>query len=221
VLASSTTKEHIMQSLTFARAARWIGPALAAAALLPTQASAQAKSFLVPGTEFPATTPLPCKGKVTQVADLAFEGTKTTAWNFANVGGGGIGGRFDPLPVLSTAVTLQAGCLNAHFSAMAGNQVLYGVSNMTLFEITLSGPSGALIPMTGHYPTPYGLPSPAVALSAEYDVDMLGANFYMPVGSLAGQIKPGTYKVNVWWAGGPTAAGGAIGAAFVLKMYQQ
>lgn len=196
--------------------------ALLAAALVSTHASAQGKTFLVPGQEFaPATVPLPCKGKVTQVSDLAFENVKTTAWNFGSVGGGGIGGRFDPLPVLSTAVTLQAGCLNAHFSAMAGS-TLYGVSNMTLFEITLTPPTGGpLIPMIGHYPTPYGLPSPAVALSAEYDVDMLGANFYLPVGTKVGQVAPGTYKLNVWWAGGPTAAGGAIGAAFVLKLYQQ
>jgi len=203
------------------RAIGWPAAVLAAAALLPLPASAQTKTFLVPGQGFaPAVAPPPCRGKVTQVADLAYENVKTTAWNFANVGGGGIGGRFDPLPVLSTAVTLQAGCLNAHFSAMAGSTI-YGVSNMTLFEITLTSPSGALIPLIGHYPTPYGLPSPAVALSAEYDVDMLGSNFYIPVGTTTGAVPPGTYKLNVWWAGGPTAAGGAIGAAFVLKLYQQ
>ncbi len=197
--------------------------ALVAATLVSTPAAAQGKSFLVPGQEFaPAPIPLACKGKVTQVADLAYEDVKTTAWNYGSTGGGGIGGRFDKTPVLSTAVTVKAGCLNAHFSAMAGSQALYGVSNMTLFEITLTPPTGGpLIPMIGHYPTPYGIPAPAVALSAEYDVDMLGANFYMPVGTAAGQIAPGTYKLNVWWAGGPTAAGGAIGAAFVLKLYQQ
>ena len=207
---------------TFHRASFWMGTALLAAALLPSQASAQSKNFLVQGQEFaPAAVPLPCKGKVTKVQDLAYENVKTTAWNFGAVGGGGIGGRFDPLPVLSTAVTLQAGCLNAHFSAMAGSTI-YGVSNMTLFEITLTPPTGGpLIPLIGHYPTPYGIPSPAVALSAEYDVDMIGSNFYIPVGTAAGQVAPGTYKLNVWWAGGPTAAGGAIGAAFVLKLYQQ
>jgi hypothetical protein len=50
---------------------------------------------------------------------------------------------------------------------------------------------------------------------------MLASNFYMPVGTSSGSVAPGTYVVNVWWAGGPTAAGGAIGAAFVLKLYQQ
>jgi hypothetical protein len=194
--------------------------ALAAAVLLPSQAAAQGKTFLVPGQGLAPANPPPCRGKVTQVADLAFENVKTTAWNFGAAGGGGIGGRFDPQPVLSTGVTLQAGCLNAHFSAMAGSTI-YGVSNMTLFEITLTSASGALIPLIGHYPTPYGLPSPAVALSAEYDVDMIGSNFYIPVGTTTGAVPPGNYKLNVWWAGGPTAAGGAIGAAFVLKLYQQ
>lgn len=192
----------------------------AVAALLPTAASAQNKTFFVVGQEMPPPAAPPCKGKVTRVQDLANEGVLTTAWNFANTGGGGIGGRFDPIPVLSTGVSLTGGCLNAHFSAMPGSQI-YGVSNMTLFEITLTTPSGALIPMIGHYPTPYGLPSPAVAMTAEYDVDMLGANFYLPVGQGAGKIPPGNYKLNVWWAGGPTAAGGAIGAAFTLKLYQQ
>ena len=116
---------------------------------------------------------------------------------------------------------MTGGCLNAHQSAMAGS-TLYGVSNMTLFQVSLAPANGGpLIPMLGHYPTPYGVPAPAVALSAEYDVDMLGANFYLPVGTAVGQIPPGSYRVNVWWAGGPTAAGGAIGAAFVLKLYQQ
>jgi hypothetical protein len=27
-------------------------------------------------------------------------------------------------------------------------------------------------------------------------------------------------RVDVWWAGGPVGGGGAIGAAFVLKLYQ-
>jgi hypothetical protein len=195
--------------------------AFIAGALSPTAASAQEKTFFVDrGQQAPAAVPVPCKGKVTRVGDLAYEGVRTTGWNFANTGGGGIGGRFDPTPLLSTGVSLKAGCLNAHFSAMAGS-TLYGVSNMTLFEITLTSPAGVLIPMTGHYPTPYGLPSPAVALSAEYDVDMLGANFYLPVGQGSGQVPPGNYKLNVWWSGGPTAAGGAIGAAFTLKLYQQ
>jgi hypothetical protein len=104
---------------------------------------------------------------------------------------------------------------------MAGSTI-YGVSNMTLFQVSLTPAAGGPpIPLIGHYPTPYGMSAPAEALSAEYDVDMIGANFYMPVGTKPGQVPPGNYRLNVWWAGGPMAAGGAIGAEFVLKLYQQ
>ena len=46
---------------------------------------------------------------------------------------------------------------------------------------------------------------------------MYASNFYQSVG--AGGVPPGTYRVDVWWAGGPATSGGAIGAAFVLKLY--
>jgi hypothetical protein len=161
----------------------------------------------------------PCHGKVKQVQDNVFEGVKVTPWNFAMLGGGGEGGRFDPAPVLSTKVNLTQGCLNAHFSALVGSK-LYGVSNMALFQVTLTPAGGTPMHMAGHYETPYGQPAPAVALSAEYDVDMLGANFYQGIGTAQGQIPPGAYRVDVWWAGGPVGGGGAIGAAFTLKLYQ-
>jgi hypothetical protein len=193
---------------------------LLAAALLPTWAAAQDfRSFFVPDKPNVMATHPPCRGLSRLMTDVAFEGVKTTAWNYANLGGGGEGNRFDPKPLLSAQVTLKDGCLNAHLSAMVGNQ-WYGVSNMTLFQVTLTPAGGLPVHMTGHYETPYGLPAPAVASTAEYDVDMLSSNFYTPVGTGTGYTKPGTYRVDVWWAGGPTAAGGAIGAAFVLKLYQ-
>jgi hypothetical protein len=196
--------------------------ALAAASLFaPTAALAQVgETFFVErnfGNAVPGVHPA-CRGKVKQVQDLTFEGVKTTAWNFAMVGGGGEGGRFDPIPVLSTKVNLTQGCLNAHFSAMVGSK-LYGVSNMTLFQVTLRPAGGAPQHMAGHYETPYGVPAPAVALTAEYDVDMLGSNFYQGIGIGNGLIPPGSYQVDVWWAGGPIGGGGAIGAAFTLKLY--
>ena len=83
--------------------------AIAAAAALPATASAQlGKSFFVPGAQLEplaAVAALPCKGKTTQVSDGAFEGVKTTTWNYAAAGGGGVGGRFDPVPVLTVPVT--------------------------------------------------------------------------------------------------------------------
>lgn len=194
--------------------------AACAAALLPAWAGAQEfRQFFVPETPNLLVAHPPCRGMARLINDIAFEGVKTTAWNYAMVGGGGEGGRFDKTPVLSTKVTLKNGCLNAHLSAMVGNQ-WYGVSNMTLFQVTLTAAGGAPVHMVGHYETPYGIAAPAVAMTAEYDVDMLSSNFYVPVGQGTGYTLPGTYQVDVWWAGGPTAAGGAIGAAFVLKLYQ-
>ena len=56
---------------------------------------------------------------------------------------------------------------------------------------------------------------------AENDVDTLAAQFFQPVGKMPGGISPGIYRVDVWWSGGPIGGGGgAIGAAFVLKLYQ-
>jgi hypothetical protein len=94
---------------------------------------------------------------------------------------------------------------------------------MTLFQVTVT-PAGGGGPraMVGHYPTPFGVPSPAVALESERDVDMLGANFFQRVGTGPHEVPPGTYSVDVWWAGappGPATPTGVIGAAFVLKLY--
>ena len=196
-------------------------PALLAAALLPTHAAAQERTFFVErGAQLLALDQPRCRGNVTLVTDVAYEGVKTTSWSFANTGGGGVGGRFNATPLLSSFVKLQSGCLNAHLSAMVGSSQTYGGARITLFQVTLTPTSGAPIAMYGHYPTPYGIPSPAIALTSEYDVDMLGANFYMPVGTATGQVAPGIYRVDVWWAGGPFATPGSIGAAFVLKLYQ-
>jgi len=167
---------------------------------------------------------LSCRGPLKLVQDVAFEGVKTTGYNWSVVGGGGEGARFDPVPVLSTTVTVTAGtCLNAHFSAIVGSRQTYGpgVAALTMFQVTVT-PLGAVAPqhLVGHYETPYGVYAPSVAVEAERDVDTFGSNFFTAVGTQPGAIPPGTYKVDVWWAGGPIGGGGAIGAAFVLKLYQ-
>ena len=167
--------------------------------------------------------PYRCMGEVSRVEDIAFEGLKTTSANWGASPGGGDGGRFDKTPVLTTKVDLQERtCLNAHLSAIVGSRDTYGpsISKMTLFQVTLTPSSGGPPQhMVGHYDYPYGQYGPAVALSAEYDVDMLAANFFQRVGKEPGDIPPGTYEVNVWWAGGPIGGGGAIAADFVLKLY--
>lgn len=164
-----------------------------------------------------------CKGTVRLVQDVAFENVRTTNYNWSVVGGGGEGARYDPVPLLSTTVTLNQGvCLNAHFSAIVGSQQTYGpgVAALTMFQVTLT-PLGGGPPqhMVGHYETPYGIYAPAVAVEAERDVDTFGANFFQAVGTQPGDVPPGIYTVDVWWAGGPVGGGGAIGAGFVLKLY--
>jgi len=168
------------------------------------------------------TTPAECRGPVSLVTDVGYEGVKTTGANFGAPAGGGESGRFDKRPVLTTKVRLEEGtCLNAHFSAIVGSRQSYGgAASITLFQVTLT-PAGGGAPqhMYGHYDTPYGIYGPAVAIEAERDVDTFGSNFFQRVGFERGDVPPGDYQVDVWWSGGPAGGGGAIGAAFVLKLY--
>ena len=165
--------------------------------------------------------PLECSGPIAKVLDVAFEGAKTTSAVFGTNPGGGEGGQFDKTPVLSTKVELdKETCLNAHLSVIVGSGQLYGRSRMALFQVTLTGANGGPRHMVGHYETPFGRPSPAVAIESERDVDMLSANFFQKVGDGKHEVPPGSYRVDVWWAGAPPGVpSGVIGAAFVLKLY--
>ncbi len=169
------------------------------------------------------TIPAECRGPLTFVTDVGFEGVKSTSFNFSSPTGGGDGKRFDKTPVLSTKVTLaERTCLNAHLSAIVGSAQTYGgVAPITMFQVTLTSLATGGPPqhMYGHYETPYGLYGPAVAVEAERDVDTFGSNFFQRVGFEKGDVPPGDYNVDVWWSGGPVGGGGAIGAAFVLKLY--
>jgi hypothetical protein len=184
--------------------------------------AAQGKKEGPAGAKHSQTKPAECRGPIALVTDVGFEGLKTTSANYGASPGGGEGGRFDKTPVLSTRVELREGCLNAHFSALVGSKQTYGVSAITMFQVTLTPAGGGPQHMYGHYETPYGISSPAVALEAERDVDELAANFFQWIGKdkANGDVPPGVYRVDVWWAGGPVGGGGAIGAAFVLKLYQ-
>lgn len=170
-----------------------------------------------------SSTSLFCQGKVNSVIDAADESVRFTNAIYGTGPGGGEGGQFDRTPVITVKeVVLEEGCINVHFSVISGSAQSYGVAPMGLFQITLtpadgSGPPVALV---GHYNTPYGIPSPAVALEAETDVDMLGANFFRAIGDDKEQVRPGVYNIDVWWAGAPPGVpGGSIAAAFVLKAY--
>lgn len=170
-----------------------------------------------------------CKGPIKKVVDTAYEGVKITSFNWSSTTGGGESGRYDKTPVLSTTVNLteDCSCLDAHLSALVGSKQTYGgflsIASITMFQVTLTPASGVGAPlhMVGHFETPFGSYGPAVFLEAERDVDVLGANFFQRVGDMPGDIPPGMYRVDVWWSGGPVGGGGAIGADFVLKLYQR
>lgn len=159
-----------------------------------------------------------CRGPIKQVTDIADENTRFTPANFFTMPGGGEGGGFDKTPLLTTRVTLKAGCLNAHLDAIVGSQ-LYGVAGLTMFQVTLTPQNGGPRHMVGHFEHPFGSNSPAVATEAERDVDMFAANFFQKVGKGPHEIPPGVYRVDVWWSG--AGAGGAIAFSAVLKLYQQ
>lgn len=192
-------------------------------------ASAQERRFIEePQQEVPsaaAPKPLACTGPITKVIDVADESLKLTSALYGSTPGGGEGGQFDKTPVLSAKVTLtQGACLNAHLSVIVGNGQLYGRSRMALFQVTLTRPGTGPRHMVGHYERPFGVTpmSPAVAIEAERDVDMLAAHFFQKVGTGQHEVPPGTYNVDVWWAGAPPGSPpptGAIGTAFVLKLY--
>ena len=189
-------------------------------------AAAQQKPFLSrePVSKAPhsQTTVFGCHGPIAAVTDVAYEGLKTTQFNWSSTAGGGESGRYEKTPVLSTKVSLADGtCIDAHLSAIVGSRQTYGtgISAITMFQVTLTGASGGPQHMVGHFDFPYGSYGPAVAMEAEHDVDMLSANFFQRVGKNPGDIPPGTYRVDVWWSGGPATPGGAIGADFVLKLY--
>jgi hypothetical protein len=184
--------------------------------------AAQSKQAGAAAAKHPQAKPAECRGPIALVTDVGFEGLKTTSANYGAPAGGGEGGRFDKTPVLSTRVELREGCLNAHLSALVGSKQTYGVAAITMFQVTLTPAGTGPQHMYGHYETPYGFPSPAVAIEAERDVDEFAANFFQRIGKdkASGDIPPGIYRVDVWWAGGPVGGGGAIGAAFVLKLYQ-
>ncbi len=167
-----------------------------------------------------APTTLGCRGPITQVLDIGDESLKFTNANYFANPGGGQGGGFDKTPLLSTKVSLVAGtCLNAHFSGIAGGRI-YGVAPMTMFQVTLTPVNGGPRHIFGHYERPYGTGNgPAVFLQAESDADVFGSNFFQRVGAGQHEVPPGSYRVDVWWSGaGP---GGAIGAAFILKLYMR
>jgi len=186
------------------------------------KSQAEARMPAPPSAAHNSNIPYNCIGGPIRVkTDVGYEGVKSTSFNWSSTAGGGESGRFDKTPVLTTRVNLANGtCLNAHLSALVGSRKTYGVAALTMFQVTLTPIGGTPRHMFGHYENPYGIYGPAVFLEAENDVDTYASNFFQPVGKMPGGIAPGIYRVDVWWSGGPVGGGGAIGAAFVLSLYQ-
>lgn len=167
-----------------------------------------------------AALPLQCFGSISWVTSIAIEGLKSTPANISSPQGGGEGGRFDKNPLMSTTLRLEKGtCLDAHFSAMLfSSQAVAGVAPMTYFQVSLSRLENTLVPhhMVGHIP--FG--APFVPFEADRSFEMYASNFFQKVGNGPHEVPPGSYRVDVWWAGagGP---GGTLGAAFVLQLYQR
>lgn len=209
------------------------------AAAAPSAAQEVPNSLLQlkkPSSAAPSSTVPPtlyrCDGPINRVIDVADEGVRATAAIFGSSPGGGEGGQFDPVPVLSTQVNLMnARCLDAHFSAMlVGRQqppsTWFPASTLAAFQVTLtrvSPPVLGPVHMVGHYETPKGIASPAVFFEPEKTVDMFASNFFQRLGNGPHEVPPGIYRVDVWWAGleagPPLPNGGAVGADFVLKLY--
>lgn len=193
---------------------------------VPAAAQPEGRGFFskpreaVAGLAFQHTAVQNCRGPIRRVIDVADENWKSTAANFNVPAGGGEGGRFDKTPVLSTKISVrEPGCINAHFTAIVGSGAIYGGAPLAVFQVTLTPASGGPRHMVGHYETPYGQPAPAIGIEAERDVDMVAGNFFQRVGTAKGDVPPGTYRVDVWWAGAGAPSGGASGSAFVLKLY--
>lgn len=98
---------------------------------------ADAKKARPEATAAAQTRQLTCRGPIRQVTDIADENTRFTPANFFTMPGGGEGGGFDKTPLLTTRVSLRAGCLNAHLDAIVGGQ-LYGIAGLTMFQVTLT-----------------------------------------------------------------------------------
>ena len=115
------------------------------------------------------------------------------------------GGVFDPVPLLTTTVTVGGGnlsCLVAHFSAIPRP-----TDNHIVFQVRVDGE-----PMEGHVPDLFGTGTPAVSDPNQTDefIDvqrMVAYTFFK-------QVKPGDHTVEVLFAA-CCSAGSGVGITFV------
>jgi len=169
----------------------------------PSSAEAERRAFgdgaVVRAPSSPTAT-CTAKGQKSSTS-VAGEPYNTTTVDFMATSG------FDPVPLLSTTVNVSGGagsCLVVHFSAMPTASST-NVDDYVLFQVTVDG-----VPMIGHFPEPFLIPNPAVAVTPDVDTEMSAYNFFAPV-------TGGSHTVEVHFAG-CCGGGGATVFAPVLTL---
>jgi hypothetical protein len=123
-------------------------------------------------------------------------------------------GRFHPVPLLSTNITVGgtvASCLIAHFSAMAQPQ-----DNWVVFQVRVDG-----VPMFGHAAGLGGVVLPVV-----FDPDESGAigPYRMVAHDFFARVAPGPHRVEVYFAGccsaNPNGSGAAVESPVITLQYR-
>jgi len=171
----------------------------------PSSAEAERRAF-GDGAVVRAASPLTatCTSKGQSRTSVAGEPFNTTTVDFMATSG------FDPVPLLSTTVDVSGAagsCLVAHFSAMPTASST-NVDDYVLFQVTVDG-----VPMMGHFPEPFLIPNPAVAVTPDVDTEMSAYNFFATVSG-------GSHTVEVHFAGCCGGEGATVFAPVLTLEYR-
>jgi hypothetical protein len=159
---------------------------LAVPLLLPLAAQAQSA---VASAALAA--PAACEGPVGHMKSVALPGPAATNVNYA-----GTNGQLEPVPLLSTSITVPGGnglfarpsCLQAQLSAMAAP-----IDNWVVFQVRVDG-----VPMIGHPASgPNTIPVPVVSTPDDANHTY---PYERPVSyTFYSEVSPGTHTVDVLW----------------------
>jgi hypothetical protein len=178
---------------------------LSSLSALPSSVAAEGRKF-ADGARGKAASALTatCTSKGQTRTSVAGEPFNTTTVDFVATSG------FDPVPILSTTVDVSGGgesCLVAHFSAMP-TASSSSVDEYVLFQVTVDG-----VPMSGHFPEPFLIPNPAVAVTPDLDTEMSAYNFFATV-------TGGSHTVEVHFAGCCNGGGATVFAPVLTLEYR-
>lgn len=152
--------------------------------------------------------PAACEGGVGHIKSVALPGPAATNVNYS-----GTNGQLDPVPLLSTSITVPGGnglfarpsCVQAQFSAMAAP-----LDNGVVFQVRVDG-----VPMVGHPASgPNSIAVPVVSTPNDanhtYPFErMVSYGFYA-------EVSPGTHTVDVLWG---TCCSANTGGTPVYEVY--